>query len=157
MKTNSHKGMSLVELVIVIAIIAILSVGGVLAFNKLHFANTENAMQEIVSALDKLQVDSMSKSNPEYLYIYKSDNSYYWKRFPDEVSDSNVLDENGRKIGSDSIAITMDGVNLDDTHWICIRYDRSGAYGDKTNVSKIGISGNYTIQLVKASGKHIVD
>lgn len=162
MKSN-NKGFSLVEMIIVIAVIAILAGASVTFFGHVRYANTQKTVESIDSAIDKLQSNAMSKSNNSYLYIYKLSDGYYMKTVDTyyDTFATSIFDTNGTKIADKQTEIYIDsetGTLVDGTNFVCIRYKKSGVFDDKTNASKLVIKGNgtYTIALVKETGKHPV-
>ena len=99
MKSN-NKGFSLVEMIIVIAVIAILAGASVTFFGHVRYANTQKTVESIDSAIDKLQSNAMSKSNNSYLYIYKLSDGYYMKTVDTyyDTFATSVFDTNGKRV-----------------------------------------------------------
>lgn len=73
-KLLGQNGITLVEIIIVIAIIGILASTSVMMIGHLHYANTQKVVRTLDASLDALQVRTMSKAGSSYLYIYKLDN-----------------------------------------------------------------------------------
>ena len=72
-KLLGQNGITLVEIIIVIAIIGILASTSVMMIGHLHYANTQKVVRTLDASLDALQVRTMSKAGSSYLYIYKLD------------------------------------------------------------------------------------
>ena len=68
-KLLGQNGITLVEIIIVIAIIGILASTSVMMIGHLHYANTQKVVRTLDSSLDALQVRTMSKAGSSYLYI----------------------------------------------------------------------------------------
>ncbi len=84
-KLLGQNGITLVEIIIVIAIIGILASTSVMMIGHLHYANTQKVVRTLDASLDALQVRTMSKAGSSYLYIYKLDNGYYTRVLPDNL------------------------------------------------------------------------
>ena len=65
-KRLNQKGVTLVEIILVIAIIGILAGKTVMVIGHLRYADTEKAVKTVDSSLDKLQVQTMSKADTPY-------------------------------------------------------------------------------------------
>lgn len=161
---QNQKGMSLIEIIIVFAMIGILASTAVLYMGHLRAANTKKAAELVNTALNKLQVRTMSKANTPYLYIYHLSDGCYMKVIEEKLTsfDSARMDSNGTKLGSDSIAIYMDsetGTQVNGNDFIRIVYTKASGFGDDTTVSKIVMKGSSTcqIKLMKETGKHVME
>ncbi len=171
MKTN-QKGMTLVEIILVIAVIGILAGTSVSMIGHVHYANTKKAAEAVGTALDKQQAVTMSKEGKPYLYIYKLGAGYYMKQLGECLTsfDGTKLDANGTKLSGNGTEIYLEsetGTLLAGTNFIRIRYKKSGVFDkelasdgvENTNVEKIVIkgTGTYTITLVEETGKHPIN
>ena len=74
---RDHKGITLVEIIIVIAILGILASTVVGMLGHLHYADTQKVVKTLDTSLDALQVKTMSKTGQFYMYVYKSGGNYY--------------------------------------------------------------------------------
>ena len=99
-KLLGQNGITLVEIIIVIAIIGILASTSVMMIGHLHYANTQKVVRTLDSSLDALQVRTMSKAGSSYLYIYKLDNGYYTRVLSDNLGsfDDTKLTSDGTKL-----------------------------------------------------------
>lgn len=156
-----QRGITLVEIIIVIAIIGILASTSVMMIGHLHYADTQKVVKTLDSTLDQLQVKAISKSGNYYLYIYRLNNGYYAKILPDNLSafDGTLLDGDGTKLSNTTIKICQNGTELAENDFMKIAYTKQATF-DTTNttVQTILIDGvpKYSIQLVYDTGKHFV-
>lgn len=156
-----QRGITLVEIIIVIAIIGILASTSVMMIGHLHYADTQKVVKTLDSTLDQLQVKAISKSGNYYLYIYRLTNGYYVKILPDNLSafDGTLLDGDGTKLSNTTIKICQNGTELAENSFMKIAYTKQATF-DTTNttVQTILIDGvpKYSIQLVYDTGKHFV-
>lgn len=170
---DNQKGMSLVEIIIVIAMIGILAGTSISMLSYIMLGNTQKAAKTISTAIEKQQANTMSKAGVPYLYIYKLSDGYYMKTIMDvEIADSSdanfaMLDDSGTKLAGPNVTIskvdpsdaTGTETVITETDFIRVVYKKSGVFDSKTNVSRIIIdgTGSYTITLIEATGKHILE
>lgn len=173
MKQNNN-GYSLVEIIIVIAIMAILTGGVFFSINMVFGANAKTCANDLKNAISQCKVNTMGKSDAA-LEIYRDSSnqciyakqwikeSYGWQaKEPEKISNAKVY-----------VTYTTDGTNfqeLDDTKSIFIGFDRSsGSFREGTNPNSgmtdpiysgffVGGGGRkYDIELVKLTGKVSVE
>ena len=168
---RDHRGMSLVEIILVLALIGILAGASATLMGHIRYANTKKAVEAIDTALNKQRVEAMSHSDTPYLYIYALSDGYYMRQLNDEIYtfDSAKLSSDGVKLCGSSTEIYMEslgGTKVTGGTFIRIAFKRSGVFdttvvsGEKrTNVTDIVIkgSGTYTIHLAEETGKHYVN
>lgn len=169
MKQNNN-GYSLVEVIIVIAIMAILTGGVFFSINMVFVANAKTCANDIKNAISQCKVNTMGKSDAT-LEIYRDSSnqciyarqwikeSYGWQaKEPEKISNAKVY-----------VTYTTDGINfteLDGTKSIYIGFDRSGgSFKEGTNpnsgmtdpiYSGFFVGGGrrrYDIELIKLTGK----
>jgi prepilin-type N-terminal cleavage/methylation domain-containing protein len=161
----NNRGMSLIEIIIALAMAAIFASSVVLYLGHLRAANTNKAAEQINTALNKLQVQTMSKAATPYLYIYQLSDGCYMKVLNANLTtfDSSNLDDKGTKLGNNSIAVYMDdsetGTKVEGNKFIKIVYTKASNFGSGTNVSKVVVKGSSTknIRLIKETGKHFIE
>lgn len=112
MRRSRHKmapeGFSLVELIIVIAIMAIMTGGVALTINMLRSADSKKLANELNSGLTTLRSENMAKDKQSYMHLYWFDDKYYLE-MSDQPEPSR--DGSGTEIGSGSVSVTFKGEN----------------------------------------------
>ena len=164
---RDHKGITLVEIIIVIAILGILASTVVGMLGHLHYADTQKVVKTLDTSLDALQVKTMSKTGQFYMYVYKSGGNYYVRTLQKDLDifDSSVLNTDGTRLCNDTISIWKVAAagkktEVKDMTYIKIAYTKSALFDTtNTNTDKIYIDGvpDYTLTLVKDTGKHFVN
>ena len=164
---RDHNGITLVEIIIVIAILGILASTVVGMLGHLHYADTQKVVKTLDTSLDALQVKTMSKTGQFYMYVYKSGGNYYVRTLQKDLDhfDSSVLNTDGTRLCNDTISIWKvsaagEKTEVKDMTYIKIAYTKSALFDTtNTNTDKIYIDGvpDYTLTLVKDTGKHFVN
>lgn len=165
----NDNGYSLIELIIVMAIISILAVFSFNGIQYLDNGNSKKAVSEIDKSLNKVRLESMSKIDKKYaLVLSKEVDGYYIYVLNNttgatinSISDGTIIGSK-KKIGNETSIITYTLYNsptehvLDVTNPLIIRYKgNNGTF--ETDYSNITITiGNKvsTLNLVKKTGKH---
>lgn len=166
-KCRNEAGVTLVEIIIVLAIIGILASTSVLLIGHLHYADTERVINNIDTSMNELQIKNISKAEQSYLYIYHLSDGYYMRILSDDLSgfDSSKLNGDGTKLSNNTIEIygTDAGgsrVAIKGTaNYIKVSYTKSGSFdSSRTNVKEIAIEGTpqQTLTLVFDTGKHFI-
>lgn len=166
-KCRNEAGVTLIEIIIVLAIIGILASASVLLIGHLHYADTERVINNIDTTMNELQIKNISKAEQSYLYIYHLSDGYYMRILSDDLSgfDSSKLNGDGTKLSNNTIEIygTDAGgsrVAIKGTaNYIKVSYTKSGSFdSSKTNVKEIAIEGTpqQTLTLVFDTGKHFI-
>lgn len=178
----NRQGFSLIELIIVMAIAAVMIGGATLTIGALSGTNTKEFAYEINSALTELKAKNMSGAKSLYLHIYRYNDSFYLK-YADSASIA--LDDTGKEIGSPSMKVNVtydvqDNSNnklpdelqtLSTGSDICIgitKKDGSYVYfpktvggTDKRAVREISVSSQsgsgYIVYMVTETGNHYVE
>ena len=154
-------GITLVEIIIVIAIVGILASTAVMMIGHLHYADTQKVVKTLDSSLNELQVKTMSKTGDYYMYVYHLSDGYYVQILSENLSafDASRLTTDGKKLSNNTISICQDGVELPEDGYMKIAYTKQATFDTtNTNVQTIRIDGvpEYSIQLVYDTGKHFV-
>lgn len=160
-KLRNQNGITLVEIIIVIAIVGILASTAVMMIGHLHYADTQKVVRTLDSSLNELQVKTMSKTGDYYMYVYHLSDGYYVQILSENLSafDSSRLTTDGKKLSNNTISICQDGVELPEDGYMKIAYTKQATFDTtNTNVQTIRIDGvpEYSIQLVYDTGKHFV-
>ena len=165
-KLRDQNGITLVEIIIVIAIVGILASTSVMMIGHLHYANTQKVVSALDSSLDKMQVTNMSKTGRYTMYVYKLSDGYYCRILADKTFDVSQLSSDGTKLCNNSITIKGCSGNPvvekevgDSGYMIKISYTKAALFDTAvTNVDSISIDGvpKYSLKLVKDTGKHFV-
>lgn len=167
MKIN-NKAFTLIELIIVIAIMAILTTGVIIGIRSITSANTINAAERIDAAMSKLRLENMTKTTKSYLYIYNIDEVLYMNT---SVSDNAAVGSGGIDAASgtrlaNNVSLstkTFSGTqdNVEDGEAVIISFSRSsGAFRSDYEyliLTGIGNGKTSTIHCIKETGKHYVE
>lgn len=165
---SNQKGFSLIEMIVVIAIIGILSGIALRMIGYLKVANTEKTVQMITKMLNKEQTIAMSKMGTTHLYVYKIDGEFYMT-FSDQdlySFNSTVMKKDSAGFGS-GLKISYNTIGSGGTtttevtgmNFLKITYKRDGSInGSKTNCNEIIVEGSTTtkMKLVYATGKVVI-
>ena len=163
---NDHKGFSLVEMIIVVAIIGIMAGVSLRVIGYLSLANSEKAAKTLVGALGKQQARAMSKAEKSYLYIYMVDSTYY-------ICTSNVnctgvdaavmSKDNGVPLGTGMTIyyVNPSGVKtkIDSDIFLKISYKRDGSFDSFTGKFQIILIESAfptEVMLIQETGRYIV-
>lgn len=163
---KNNKGYSLVELIIVIAIIAVLGLGATWSIALIFGANAKTCANDIVGAISECKIMTMTKGKGNVrLLIYRDGEggTIYSELQTRENNTASWKTENdGReKVGASRCAVgtsegTEDIPTSRDTAWE-FYFDRStGKLMDTTTVSEIHVLGgskHYCIKIEKLTGK----
>ena len=157
--SNNNTGFTLIETIIVIAILVIFASFTVLYMGHLRAVNVRQAANQVY----KLQVKTMSKTDIPHLYIYKTDNGCYMKILTSDITafDSSVFDDTGTKLGSASIEIFQEKngskQEIKGDKFINIYYNKSAQFQSDVSAVIFKRNSEYKIKLVKETGRHIME
>lgn len=160
--SKKKDGFSLVELIIVIAIIAILIGLAGLGFGYMKSADAKGVTNGINSGLSELKSQNMAKNKPVYMNLYEYDGDWYIQY---SENDTCTEDGSGKNIGSSQITVALDGTALAEGASVSFGIrKKDGAFvavngsepPAKIDVSSVNGS-HYTIVLVKDTGKHYIE
>lgn len=158
-----NKGFSLVELIVTIAILTIVTSGTFMLVNQNQKKNTLRLAKTIVSSMDSLRLDTMSKGNKQYIHLFKKGNGIYMQissadTCDFEISTSKKLSSNipiiYLKGGEDTEKTLIEGVS------ITIRFVRStGAFSNDNYYEYIKLghsSKEVKIECTKITGRFYI-
>ncbi len=177
---EKNKGVTLIELIIVIAIIGILLGGIALSFSILNSADIQGCAQTLDSSLEKTKNECMTKAEQQYMVLYKSTDPDYSGYYVGSVTEADLATytyapENDRKVGSAKIqiSVTLDSRTVIDvaSNPVFIAFDRgTGAFKNIVTGIPPYSTGKYPvcitvtngarnsiINCVQATGKHFVE
>lgn len=161
--SNNNTGFTLIETIIVMAILVIFASFTFLYMGHLKSVNVRQAANQVYTSLDKLQVKTMSKTDIPHLYIYKTDNGCYMKILTSDITafDSSVFDDTGTKLGSASIEIFQEKngskEEIKGDKFINIYYNKSAQFQSDVSAVIFKRNSEYKIKLVKETGRHIME
>lgn len=164
---KDHRGLSMIELIIVLAVLAILSTGTIGIYRSLGFANTKKAAVYIDNLLTRARLDTMSKKDRTYVYLYQIDGRLYSIQSNDgglsmDPGGGLSVEEGSpfsRNISLSYIDHSGATCKLEDDQWICISFRRdSGAFDSYYSRLIINSRNSSTeITCVKETGRHWVN
>ena len=162
---NSHKGFSLVELVVVVGIVGIIASMSIIIITRLRVANVEKVVKTITTNLTKVQMKSMSKENKPYLHIYMVGDDYYLITSESDTYDASTMGTKGTKLGSGlTITYNTTGTVGADTviggaTMLAIGYKKDGTFMSTTpaNITVTTSVKTTVIKLNKLTGKYVLE
>lgn len=177
MKKNRQKGFSMIEMIIVIAIMGIFTALATIGFGYLKSGNVKAAAKSIDSNLTKLKLDTMSQDKKPYMCLYKVGSDTYMLCTTDTSITPNA--SNGQKIGNGNVEIYFGNASnnlkeqLKGTTKKYVAFKKgSGAFteefddkkkktvvqdSDSTITVKTQKGTAYVIHLIKDTGKHYIE
>ena len=164
LSVKNNKGFSLVELLVVLAIMVIVIAAGAGLFLNWRSWNITDCAKKVDSALDAAKVDAMSKETGKVTF----------KRGSNGICEMEVYGEDSEALGDEHVKMyysDTDGhsnIEITGATTLTISYDRAtggfkeigtNASGDKvycTQIRMVRKDREIRIQLVKSTGKHYI-
>ncbi len=168
---DDQKGFSIIELVIIVAIVSIMASLSLTMLGRIKYANTEKMVDYVYDALKKLQITAMSKEQHTFLHIYKEGDAYYFMTSDSPTYSASTMGTNGTSLGNNikiyKVLNSPTGTETEITGStrIVVSYKKDGrireSEGGTTleNVQKIVIKGSYTAEITinHKTGKCVVE
>lgn len=157
---NKNKGFSVIEMIVTVAVLAIIGTGTITLLSRIGYANTMKAANKIDSLMDKVRIETMSKEQKQYLYLYNMEDVIYMKVSTEQNSELAVLDDmTGEKIGKNIVIYYKSPSEVEkvlEEESLCISFERSsGAFSSDYETIKFVSSGKTAmITFVKETGRH---
>ncbi len=166
-KRKFQSGFSLVEMIITLAIMAILTGSTFTVIGYLRYANTTRVSTTIDDAINKLQIKSAAQVDKNYLYIYEDDGIIYYATLSDSDAYTNgsLTASAGTKLCNSAITVSYTDENgtshqVSGSDYICVAYNKSYVFASVTNARVITVTNLRsvkTITLVMETGKHVLE
>ncbi|MCI5732216.1 MAG: prepilin-type N-terminal cleavage/methylation domain-containing protein [Eubacterium sp.] len=156
-RNSEREGFSLIELVIVIAILAILTGGIALSYNLVRSADTKGTAYDIDSNLTNFKSRSMGSNKQIYMHLYRYSGDIYVDYTEEE---SYTPAGAGEMIGDSEVTVSCDATVMADGSVTTIAIQKKdGAFvkGPKEIKVSDGDSSSYVVYLIKDTGKHYVE
>lgn len=166
---NHNEGFSLVEVLIVVAILAIMSAGVTAGLGYLNMANASKCVTKIDSGISLLKTKNMAEAVPTYMHLYKYNGNFYIE-YSSDPSYTPANADNGERIGGKQLSISykdgddavtnLDGGNSCKTFGI---RKKDGAFTGATeptceiSVTNVSSQSTHKVTLVTNTGKHFRD
>lgn len=169
MKRKDRSGFTLIELIVIIAVMSILTGVVFYSINLLGYADTVKCANRIDNGLSSLRLNTMSRTGEYVMYLYRYDGSYYictvnGDSGAAELENPVLNEETGTKVGSSRVTISVCGQDggykeLEAGSPVSFRYYKnSGAF--KSDWKEIKITGGgktSTVKMALMTGKHYVE
>ena len=156
-KVKERDGFSLMEMIIVIAILGMITGGIAVTYNMVRSADVKGMAYDIDSSLTNLKSKNMGSNKQLFMHLYKQSGNYFIDYTEEE---SYTPSGEGESVGESGISLKYDGKELTDGGVITIGIQKKdGAFS--VGPEEIEIYDNnvndYMVYLVKDTGKHYVE
>lgn len=153
---SDNKGFSLVEMMVILAILAVLGTGIAYSLGLVSGARNKECITQLNTAIGNTRISTMGRKDT-YMLIYCGSDGVYVKQVESGT-------ESEKKIGSESLSVTyQDSAGTDyplpdSSSPLCLYFDRSsGAVDVAASSDFVSItSGVYTVELIRETGKSSV-
>lgn len=158
-----NKGVSLIEVIVVILILAILSTAGIISVGYLHRVNASACASKLNSSLEQTRLKTMSKQEGKISLAIYAKNKNYYAAVCTDTNGTPVYDE-GVLLGSTSLSIEVkmnDGTvttlsGNDGTEYRINFVKGSGAFSSDINEIVVKGTKEVTVKLVKETGRSYI-
>ncbi len=161
---NDNRGISLVEVLLVISILALFASGGISLYRQLSHADCKRAAARIQTAMEEVRMETISRGRKPYLYLYQLEGTYYLKKCMESNPTAAKLDAaSGNRISeklSLSYQLTASAeVVLEEGKVLQISFHRGSGSFDQDLERIILRSSEFTTEIVcvPETGRHWVE
>ena len=156
-KVKERDGFSLMEMIIVIAILGMITGGIAVTYNMVRSADVKGMAYDIDSSLTNLKSKNMGSNKQLFMHLYKQSGNYFIDYTEEE---SYTPSGEGESVGESGISLKYDGKELTDGEVITIGIQKKDA-AFSVGPEEIEVYDNnvndYMVYLVKDTGKHYVE
>ncbi len=156
-KVKERDGFSLMEMIIVIAILGMITGGIAVTYNMVRSADVKGMAYDIDSSLTNLKSKNMGSNKQLFMHLYKQSGNYFIDYTEEE---SYTPSGEGESVGESGISLKYDGKELTDGGVITIGIQKKdGAFSvgpEEIEVYDNNVN-DYMVYLVKDTGKHYVE
>lgn len=156
-KVKERDGFSLMEMIIVIAILGMITGGIAVTYNMVRSADVKGMAYDIDSSLTNLKSKNMGSNKQLLMHLYKQSGNYFIDYTEEE---SYTPSGEGESVGESGISLKYDGKELTDGGVITIGIQKKdGAFSvgpEEIEVYDNNVN-DYMVYLVKDTGKHYVE
>ena len=156
-KVKERDGFSLMEMIIVIAILGMITGGIAVTYNMVRSADVKGMAYDIDSSLTNLKSKNMGSNKQLFMHLYKQSGNYFIDYTEEE---SYTPSGEGESVGESGISLKYDGKELTDGGVITIGIQKKdGACSVGTEEIEVYDNNvnDYMVYLVKDTGKHYVE
>ncbi len=168
MKSKKNAGFSLVEVVVVIAIMGILVGMSALGISMMFSRDAEKCATEIEAGLDKLRSYTMAKKGSWYMEIAKPDNDYILTIYRNTGSGDTAYEQTnlGNRVTLYSGSTEISGVRIQYnkvTGGVAkVDMDNTGTWAEPSDIVRIRVDSNRTdrsktVNIVRLTGRHFLE
>ena len=173
---KNNQGVTLIELIIVIAIAGILAGGSIFGARMLGIGSAKRYVNRINSMLDYVQMENMTKNKTHYLIIREENGSYIMEVKAGSQATSPIISREELKLVRGEItyqkkndgttflvsSTPVPGRDISTKLEVCFQKDTGGIALNTQNeiITRVEVTSagsSYTIYLVEATGKHYID
>lgn len=156
-KVKERDGFSLMEMIIVIAILGMITGGIAVTYNMVRSADVKGMAYDIDSSLTNLKSKNMGSNKQLFMHLYKQSGNYFIDYTEEE---SYTPSGEGESVGESGISLKYDGKELTDGEVITTGIQKKdGAFSvgpEEIEVYDNNVN-DYMVYLVKDTGKHYVE
>ena len=156
-KVKERDGFSLMEMIIVIAILGMITGGIAVTYNMVRSADVKGMAYDIDSSLTNLKSKNMGSNKQLFMHLYKQSGNYFIDYTEEE---SYTPSGEGESVGESGISLKYDGKELTDGEVSTIGIQKKdGAFSvgpEEIEVYDNNVN-DYMVYLVKDTGKHYVE